>query len=206
MWFMLPFNNEFMRLPMGQGLRQDIQLANVNARNILNNVLDFQIGGVYVPTGMLLAFFLACFLVWLFFRSKRGIAITAGGINPMFANAAGLNVNRNRIYAGMLSMVLGAVGTVVYAQHFGFIQLYQFPMMFAFTCVASVMIGGATVRKASIANVIIGCFIFNGLSANMPPVANALFPGTDLPEALRSIVQNGVILYALMHAKGGGVK
>jgi len=48
--------------------------------------------------------------------------------------------------------------------------------------------------------------IFQGLSANMAPVANAMFPGTDIPEALRTIVQNGIILYALMHAKGGGGK
>jgi len=206
MWFILPFDDLRLRLPMGQGLRQDIQLAAVDGRQILNNVLNFRIGNVNIPTGMILVFFFACFLVWLFFRSKKGIAITAGGTNPMFANAAGLNVNRNRIYANMLSMALGAVGTVVYAQHFGFIQLYLFPMWFGFTCVAAVMIGGATVGKISIANVIVGCFIFLGLSANMPPVVNALFPGTDLPEALRSIVQNGVILYALMHAKGGGGK
>jgi simple sugar transport system permease protein len=204
MWVLLPFQDRRLRLPFGPELRQDIQLAGVDARRILDSFLSFDIGRVTVPTGMIVAFLLACLIVWLFMRSKKGIAITAGGINPMFANAAGLNVNRNRVYASMLSMSLGAVGIVVYAQHFMFIQLYTFPMMMAFPAVAAIMIGGATVRKASIANVIIGCLIFQGLSANMAPVANALFPDTDLPEALRTIVQNGVILYALMHAKGGG--
>ncbi|MCL2703898.1 MAG: ABC transporter permease [Defluviitaleaceae bacterium] len=206
LWVILPFTDLRLRLPLGQGLRQDIQLAGINARNILTNSLSFDINGIFIPTGMILFFFLCCFLVWMFMRSKKGIAITAGGTNPMFAGAAGLHVNRNRIYAGMLSMVLGAVGTVIYAQHFGFIQLYLFPMMFAFIAVAAVMIGGATVRRANITHVIVGVLIFQGLSANMAPVANAMFPGTDIPEALRTIVQNGIILYALMHAKGGGGK
>jgi simple sugar transport system permease protein len=34
------------------------------------------------------------------------------------------------------------------------------------------------------------------------PVANEFFSGADLSEPLRMIIQNGVILYALMQAGG----
>ncbi|MCL2810884.1 MAG: ABC transporter permease, partial [Clostridia bacterium] len=206
LWYILPFSDLRLRLPMGQGLRQDVQMESIGARSILDNLLRFEIGGVVVPTGMLLVFFLACFLVWLFMRSKTGIAITAGGTNPMFANAAGINVNQGRVFANILSTTLAAVGIIVYAQSYAFLQYYQFALFTAFTAVAAIIIGGATVRRAKIFHVILGCLIFQGISATTPPVANALFAGTELPETIRTIVQNGVILYALMQVKGGKSK
>ena len=203
LWYILPFSDLRLRLPMGQGLRQDVQMESIGARGILDNFLKFEIGGVTVPTGMFLIFFFTCFLVWLFMRSKSGIAITTGGTNPMFANAIGINVNRGRILANIISTALAAVGIIVYAQSYAFLQYYQFSLFTAFTAVAAIIIGGATVRRANIFNVILGCLLFQGISATTPPVANALFAGTDLPETIRTIVQNGVILYALMQVRGG---
>jgi len=204
LWYALPFSDLRLRLPMGQGLRQDVQMEAIGARGILDNLLSFEIGGVTVPTGMFLVFAAACVVIWLFMRSKIGIAITAGGANPMFAGASGLNVNRSRIIANIISTALASVGLLVYAQSYAFLQYYQFSLWMAFTAVAAVIIGGATVRKASVFNAILGCLLYQGISATTPPVANALFAGTDLPETIRTIVQNGVILYALTQVKGGG--
>jgi simple sugar transport system permease protein len=146
--------------------------------------------------------FAACFFVWLFMRSKTGIAISAGGSNPMFAGAAGLNVDRGRIVANIVSTVLGALGIIVYAQSYGYTQLYNDPLYMAFPAVAAVLIGGATVSRARIAHVIVGTLIFQGLLATSLPVANEMFAGTDLSETLRQIIQNGIILYALMQVGG----
>jgi len=203
LWYALPFSDLRLRLPMGQGIRQDVRMESIGARGILDDLLSFEIGGVTIPTGMFLVFFIACFFVWLFFRSKTGIAITAGGTNPMFSNAAGINVNRGRVFANIISTALAAVGILVYAQSYAFLQYYQFSLMLAFTAVAAIIIGGATVRRASVFNVILGGLLYQGISATTPPVANALFGGTDLPETIRTIVQNGVILYALTQVKGG---
>ena len=204
LWLVLPFSDPRMTWPLGggSGLRQTILLESVGGTRILDNFLNFTIFGVNVPTGMLLVTFLGCFLMWVFMRSKTGIAISAGGANPMFASAAGLNVDRNRIKANMVSTILGALGIIVYAQSFGFTQLYQDPLMMAFPAAAGILIGGATVRRARVMNVLIGAFLFQGLMATSLPVANTLFAGTDLSETLRMIIQNGVILYALMQAGG----
>ena len=205
LWLILPFRDPRMTWPLGggAGLRQTILLSAVEVNQILDNFLSFRIFGVTVPTGMLGVFFICCFFVWLFMRSKTGIAISAGGANPMFANAAGLNVDRNRIKANIVSTVLGALGIIVYAQSFGFTQLYSDPLMMAFPAVAGVLIGGASVRRAKVMHVLIGALLFQGLMATSLPVANTLFAGTDLSETLRMIVQNGVILYALTQASGG---
>jgi len=204
LWLVLPFRDPRMTWPLrGWGLRQTIQLEQIEAAWILDNFLSFKFLGVTFPTGTLLVFFAFCFLVWLFMRSKTGIAISAGGSNPVFATAAGLNVDRGRIAANIVSTILGALGIIVYAQSFGFAQLYQDPLLMAFPAVAGVLIGGASVRRAKISHVLVGAFIFQGLMATSLPVANELFAGTDLSETLRMIIQNGIILYALTQAGGG---
>lgn len=205
-WLMIPFTSTKMGWFMGKGLRETIQLDAVGAAQILSNFWRFNIGGengVIIPTGMLIVLFLCCFIVWLYFRSKSGVAISAGGINPRFAQASGININKNRVKANVLSTVMGAIGIIVYSQGYGYAQLYNAPLMMAFPAVAAVLIGGATASRAKVSHVIIGTFIFQGLLTTALPVANQLFEGTDLSEILRAIIQNGIILYALTQVKGG---
>jgi simple sugar transport system permease protein len=198
----LPFRDQRIVWPLGKGtgLRQTIQLDQIGSAQILDKFMSFNIFGVNIPTGMLLVFFAACFLVWLFTRSKLGIAIAAAGSNPLFARASGLNVDKGRIMANVVSTILGAIGIIIYDQSFGYSQLYTTPLLMAFPAIAAIMIGGASVSKAKVTHVIIGTLILQGLMATSLPVANELFAGTDLSETLRQIIQNGVILYALMQA------
>lgn len=217
-WLMIPFTSPKMRWLMGSGLRETVQLDAVGGAQILSNFWRFAffgedgfitVGientkGLIIPTGMILVFLLCCLIVWLYFRSKSGIAISAGGINPRFAQASGININSNRIKANILSTVMGAVGIIVYSQGYGYAQLYNAPLMMAFPAVAAVLIGGATASRAKVSHVIIGTIIFQGLLTTALPVANQLFEGTDLSEILRMVIQNGIILYALTQVKGGG--
>lgn len=202
-WLMIPFASPKMGWFMGNGLRETIQLDAVGGAQILSNFLRFEIGSLIIPTGMLAIFLLCCLIVWLYFRSKSGIAISAGGINPRFAQASGININGNRIKANILSTILGAIGIIVYSQGYGYAQLYNAPLMMAFPAVAAVLIGGATASRAKVSHVIIGTIIFQGLLTTALPVANQLFEGTDLSEILRMVIQNGIILYALTQVKGG---
>ena len=203
-WLIAPFKSKQMGWMMGSGLRETIKLEGVGAAQIFNKFLSFEVLGITVPTGMLLIFFAFCLLIWLFFRTKTGIAITAGGNNPEFAAASGINIDRNRIIANIISTVLGALGIIIYSQSYGYFQLYSGPLMMAFPAVAGVLIGGATASKANVSHVIIGTFLFQGLLTASAPLANQLFEGSDLSEILRMVLQNGIILYALTQVKGGG--
>ena len=201
MWILLPFTHKEMVWPIGKGLRVTVSLKSTFG-NVLNNFLGFNIGKVYIPTGLLLFFFGMCFLVWLFSQSNAGVAMKATGDNPKFATASGINVNNYRILGTVLSTVLGAIGILVYAQSYTFVQLYNAPLMMAFPAVAAILIGGASATKAKISHVIIGVFLFQGLLTIALPVASQLVPQGNISEALRMIVQNGIILYALTKVGG----
>ena len=201
-WLVLPFKSLKLRWPMGTGLRNTIGLDSTNFKHILDDFLAFDIGGFTVPTGLLLFMLLMCFLVWLFTRSKTGVAMAAAGNNPRFAEATGINVDKMRIIGTVLSTVLGAIGILVYSQSYGFMQLYTAPRQMGFIAASAILIGGASTSRCKISHVLIGTFLFQGVLTLGMPVANVLVPGSTISETLRILISNGIILYAL--TKSGG--
>lgn len=148
------------------------------------------------PTMTILAIAGFCGLIWAFFHTKTGTALTAVGSNPEFARAGGIQIDQMRIVSVVMSTVLGAIGILFYQQSFGFIQLYLGPLYMAFPAVAAILIGGASLHKATIVNVVIGTFLFQGILTMTPSVINSLIQ-TDMSEVIRIITSNGMILYAL---------
>ena len=201
-WLVLPFKSLKLRWPLGTGLRNTIGLDSTNFAHILDDLFAFEILGFEVPTGLLLFMALCCFLVWLFSRSKTGVAMQAVGNNPRFAEATGISVDRMRIIGTMLSTVLGAIGILVYSQSYGFMQLYTAPRQMGFIAASAILIGGASTSRCKISHVIIGTFLFQGVLTLGMPVANVLVPGSTISETLRILISNGIILYAL--TKSGG--
>jgi len=197
MWLMLPFKSPNMIWAYGgSGLRTTINTKGYWF-HILTNLLQIKIGSyITFPTGTILFFVLLTFLVWAFFRTKMGTAMTAVGSNPEYAKSCGVNVNKMRIISVMLSTVIAAIGIIVYEESFGFIQLYLGPLFMAFPAIAALLLGGASVGKVSIKNVIIGVFLFQSILTMTPSVVNNIIK-SDMSEAIRMIVSNGMIVYAL---------
>lgn len=206
LWFRVPFKSGEITWPLsGTGVRNLVAMEG-SFGFLLNDAFGFYIGGekgVFIPVGLIVFFLVVCFIVHLYFRSRTGLAITAVGSNPTFAKANGINVDKMRIKGVAMSTIMGAIGIVVYTQGFGYLQAYTAPLSMGFLCVASVLIGGATMTKVTIMNVILGTFLYQGLIIFTPPVSNQLLAGTDISDTMRQIIQNGVILYALAKAKGG---
>ncbi|HZK29207.1 MAG TPA: ABC transporter permease [Clostridia bacterium] len=215
-WLLLPFRSGTLIWPVsGEGMRSTINLdqsfgglmsnPSVVAKHpALLRWMAFEVGGVVVPLGVMLFFLFMCLLMWLFLRSKSGLAMSAAGENELFTRSNAIDVDHMRILGTVLSTVLGAIGIIMYAQVFGFLQLYNAPLMMGFQCVAAVLIGGATTRRASITNVIVGTLLFQGILTTSLPVIKKLMPeGATLSEVLRVIISNGIILYALSKSKGG---
>jgi simple sugar transport system permease protein len=197
MWIVLPYNSPTMVWGYaGKGLRTTFTVEGYWLR-VLNDFLAVRIGPYFVfPTGLIAFVALVCFLLWVFMKTKTGTAMTAVGSNPDYARAAGISIDHMRTISVILSTILGAMGILVYEQSFGFIQLYTAPLAMPLAAVAAILIGGASVNKASIVNVVVGAFLFQGLLTMTPSVINSALQ-TDMSEVLRIIISNGMILYAL---------
>ena len=207
MWLLLPYHSPTMVWGFaGTGLRTVISLEGFYDQ-LLANFLKIDLNSIginlVIPTGSLLVFALLALAMWAFLHTKTGTAMTAVGSNPAFAKAAGINVDKMRLISVIMSTWLGAVGILIYEQGFGFIQLYMGPFWMALPAVSAILIGGASVNKASIPNVIIGTFLFQGIVTMTPTVMNSAFH-MDMSEVIRVIVSNGMILYALTRKTEGG--
>lgn len=195
-WTAAPFDNrELVWTIGGKGLRTTISLENYYLK-ILDDFLAFSIGGFHFPTGLILFFAMMCGVVYLFFRTKTGLKIMASGDNPECARASGVSANTARIQATILSTVLAAIGIVVYNQSFGFVQLYNAPLLMAFSLIACLLIGGGSVKVASIFHVVFGTVVFQTLLTIALPVTSQYIEG-DISEVARVIISYGIILYAL---------
>lgn len=195
-WILAPFTNPALVWAIsGRGLRTTLTLTGIWDK-LLDNLGGFHIGRVGIPTGTLALFALACLLVALFFKSRAGLSISAARSNPRFALAAGILDERTRVQATVMSTVIAALGIVVFCQSYGFVQLYTAPLLMAFPTVACLLIGGASVSRATLAHVVIGTVLFQSILTVALPVTSQVVQG-DFSETARLIIQNGMILYAL---------
>lgn len=203
LWLLLPFRSSTSIWPIaGDGLRTTINLEDDFGR-VLNHLFRIEIGRLTIPISLLITVLFFCFVIFIFNKSRYGMLATAAGSNPDYAKAKGISVNRARIVGTTISTALAGVGIVMFAQGLGFLQLYNAPMWMGFASVAAVLIGGATVKRAAIFNVLLGTLLFQGILTVALPVANEIIPEGNLSEVLRLIISNGIILYALSKAKGG---
>lgn len=197
MWLVLPYKSSNMVWGYaGKGLRTTISVEGF-WHQAISNIASFRVGEFfYVPTGMFLFFALLCLVMWIFMRTKIGTAMTTVGSNPDYARASGVNIDKMRTISVVISTILGAIGIIIYEQSFGFIQLYMGPFYMAFPAVSAILIGGASVNKATIVNVVVGTILFQGILTMTPSVINSMIQA-DMSEVIRIIVSNGMILYAL---------
>ncbi|MDO4588266.1 MAG: ABC transporter permease [Fusobacterium sp.] len=201
MWLVLPFKSQDMIWAYGgEGLRTTISVENYWHR-VLDKVLH--IPSDILPLGEIICFIILGAIIWIFFRTRTGYAMKAVGTNDKFAKATGIDIDKIRVKSVIMSTVIAAIGIVVYQQSFGFVQLYLAPFYMAFPAIAAILIGGASVNKATIINVIVGTFLFQGILTMTPTVVNNIIQ-TDMSETIRIIVSNGMILYALTRKEGAG--
>ena len=200
-WTVAPFTNPEMLWPIGgEGLRPTIGLRS-SFSQVLNNLGAIDIGQIRIPVGGILFFVFLCLLITFFTRTKAGWALSVVGENETYAATAGINVTRTRTVAVMLSTTLAAIGICVYAQSFGFIELYDAPLMAAFPAASAILLGGSSGKKANIMNVILGTFLFQTVYIFSSPLANTLII-PEMSEIMRVIIANGIILYALFYQGG----
>lgn len=199
MWLVLPFKSPDMIWAYGgEGLRTTISIE-----SYWHGILEKSLGitDSMFPVGEIAFFALLSAIIWIFFKTKSGLAMKAVGLNNKFAESTGLDIDKLRIKSVIMSTVIAGIGIIIYQQSFGFVQLYLAPFYMAFPAIAAILIGGASVKKVTVMNVIIGTFLFQGILTMTPTVINGLIKA-DMSETIRIIVSNGMILYALTRKEG----
>ena len=125
----------------------------------------------------------------------------APSARPHVANAAGLNVDRIRIIAMILSTVLACWGQLIYLQNIGTFSTYGAHTQVGQFAIAALLVGGASVQRANNKQAVLGVILFHTLFIVAPQAGKELFNNAQLGEYFRVFVAYGVIAVSLaMHA------
>lgn len=192
----IPIKHANVKLPRGYGIRNSVDL--IHMRQCLDNLLAVRIKGVKIPVLTFIIIGLLClFIIW-FRRTKLGQDMRAVGQDMDVARDAGINVERTRIISIVMSTVLAGFGMVIYLQNMGNIATYSSHSQIGMFCIAALLVGGASVDKASIGNVFLGVILFHTMFI-VAPKAGAMITGDSMiGEYFRVFVSYAVITLSLI--------
>ena len=193
---LIPIIHASIMLPRGYGIRNTVSLLNM--RQCLDDLLAIRIQGVKIPVLTFLLVGLLClFIVW-FRRTKLGQDMRAVGQDMEVAKAAGINVDRTRIISVVMSTVFAGFGMVIYLQNMGNLPTYTGHAQIGMFCIAALLVGGASVEKASIGNAFLGVILFHLMFIVAPGAGKFITGDSMVGEYFRVFLSYGVIAIALI--------
>ena len=159
---------------------------------------------VQIPMVTFLLVGLLCLFNNALMKTRLGQQFRAVGQNRTVANVSGINVDRVRVIAIMISTVLAGWGQLIFVQHMGSFQTYGAHEQVGLYAGAAILVGGASIRKATNAQALLGCVLFHLLFIVAPSAGKNLFGDAAIGEYFRVFISYGVIALALvMHAWSG---
>ncbi|MBZ9686638.1 ABC transporter permease [Clostridium estertheticum] len=194
----IPFKTSSLLLSKGYGVRNALNLGVAKG---FDKLILININGINIPVGTFLIIGLICvFTVW-FRKTKLGQDMRAVGLDMNVSDTAGIAVDKTRIQSIIISTVLACFGQIIYLQNIGTMNTYNGADQAGLFAAASLLVGGATVTKASIPNAIIGTALFHLMFIVMPMAGKNITGSAMIGEYLRMFISYGVITIALvLHA------
>ena len=192
----IPIAHNTLKLPRGYGIRNTVSLLPM--RQTIDNALAIYVGGVKIPVLTLIIIAVAClFIVW-FRKTKLGQDMRAVGQDMEVARDAGINVERTRIISMVISTVFAGFGMIIYLQNLGNFPTYSAHTNVGMFCIAALLVGGASVEKASIGNVFLGVILFHTMFIVAPSAGTKITGDSMIGEYFRVFVSYAVITVALV--------
>lgn len=193
---LIPIAHNSLKLPRGYGIRNTVSLLPM--RQSIDNALAVFVGGVKVPVLTLIIIALACLFILWFRRTKLGQDMRAVGQDMEVARDAGINVERTRIISIVMSTVFAGFGMIIYLQNMGNFPTYTAHTNVGMFCIAALLVGGASVEKASIGNVFLGVILFHTMFVVAPFAGTKITGDSMIGEYFRVFISYAVITVALV--------
>ena len=191
--------NRAMMLSSGIGIRNMVDLEPF--RSVLDRLWVLPVGPVEIPAFMVLfVLAVAAAMAWLL-RSRLGMRLQAAGEDPKRAVMAGIDVDRIRILAMVLSTTLACLGHLIFVQDIGMLNLYSAHQNTELFACAALLAGGASLRRARVGQALGGVVLFHALFIVSPQAGQNLFANAALGEYFRTFVAYGTVACALLLAQ-----
>ncbi|PID67322.1 MAG: ABC transporter permease [Fusobacteriales bacterium] len=192
----IPIKDKSILLSSGRGIRNSVNLSEI--AKSLDRTFAINIGGYTIPTLTILFIVALCFFIIWFRKTKIGQDMRAVGQDMEVSKASGIEVNKIRIYAIIISTVLAGIGQIIYLQNLGTVNTYNSHEQIGMFSVAALLIGGASVARASIPNAIGGVILFHMMFILAPRAGKTLMGSAQIGEYFRVFISYGIIAVVLI--------
>ncbi|MDP2858900.1 MAG: ABC transporter permease [Bacillota bacterium] len=192
---LIPVIDPDLILESGVGVRATIDLQAV--ASALDRLLPIQAGPVSIPGANILVAGLVALGIFLLGKTKLGQDMRAVGQDIHVAEMAGIRVDRVRTSALMLSTVLASWGQIVFLQNISTLNTYYSHDQVGMFSIAALLVGGATVFRATWVNAIVGIFLFHTLFVVAPFAGQNLMASPQIGEFFRVFAAYGIIAATL---------
>ena len=154
-----------------------------------------------VPIFTIFLIVIVCLINVFLSKTKLGQDIRTCGLDMQVASAAGIKVGQTRIIATVISTIIASWGQIIFLQNMGLVNTYTSHEQVGTYAVAALLVGGASIHKATIKQVFIGAVLFHLLFFTMPLAGFNLFNDSQIGEYFRVFISYGVIAVSLaLHA------
>lgn len=186
-------------LSQGYGIRNALALEGLEYA--FDNILKLKVGVINIPVGTFGIVGLLCLFTYWFRNTRLGQNMRAVGQDMAVSDSAGIHVERVRIQSIILSTVLACYGQIIYLQNIGTLNTYNGADQAALFAAAALLVGGASVSRATIWNAILGTALFHLMFVVMPKAGTNITGQAMLGEYLRMFISYAVVTTALvLHA------
>ncbi len=197
---LIPLPASDLLLSRGYGIRNTVEFEHM--RQALDNLIPTRVGPFALSIGTWLTVVAVALLILWGAKTKLGQDIHAIGSDPQVAEETGIPLNRTRMWAVILSMVLACIGQVVFLQSMGCMATYNAHSQTTFFIIPCLIAGGATLRKVRVRHALIGTPVLHALLITMPMAFCEFFHSAELGYKLSSYIQlfaaYGLIALALI--------
>lgn len=195
----IPVKNPEIILSGGVGLKNALDLKLIQYS--IDNLIRPNIMGVRIPMLTLLLVVVLCFVMKFLVKTKLGQDFRALGQDINIAEVSGIKTDKTRLIAITISTVLAAWGQIIFLQNIGTLNTYNSHEQVGMFAIAALLVGGASVTKATISEAIVGTLLFHTLFIVSPFAGKNLFGDAQIGEYFRSFIAYGVIAVSLvLHA------
>lgn len=202
----IPVKDPGLILESGVGVRATVDLQAVSGA--LDRLLLVQLGPVQIPGANLLIAGLVALAILSLGRTKLGQDMRAVGQDIHVAEMAGIQVDRVRTIALVFSTVLASWGQIVFLQNISTLNTYYSHDQVGMFAIAALLVGGATVFRATWGNAVAGILLFHTLFVVAPLAGQRLMASPQIGEFFRVFAAYGIIAVTLAvnaHQRAEGI-
>lgn len=189
-------NNPSILLDRGIGVRS---MLNANfLGDFINGILPFTVDNKILSFFPMILLSIGVAVMYYLQKTRLGHHVRAVGASEAISEKLGIRTDRVRNFAIITSTLFAAYSQILYIADFGTINVYTGHIGMETFAAASILVGGATLKRASIGNAIIGVILFHALFVTSPMAGQNLFNNPAVGEYFRSFIAYATILIALI--------